>query len=267
MVDGKYTSLSPNDTKEKPSVYLGLRKIEHNDYIISKEREKVRNNTNQDFMKGCVFDYYYHFISHKIMTPNDSRNITSNNDCNTELEKELIKLRNELNFKREKLNYTLKSFPYGSLIDKGLARFDKVARWFCKRCGCLASMFILFIFPGIWWFHLIEMMLFFPLYAIIDNYCRIRPSQQQVEEWYQNNIASKADDFCTEKLDDLLVESLHKICSKLNEKYSGISLKPFTYVDTIEVESRDSREGGHHSHSTFYWDEFLVINENKLNNA
>jgi len=261
MFHGKYSQF-PKEEKSKPSVYLGLKKLESNDYMISKEIEKVRNNTNTNFMKGCVTECYY-FMS------NNGKNITSNNDCNTELEQELNNLRNELNCKRENLNDALKSFPYGSLVDKSFVRFDRITRWFCKTCGCLASMLFLFVF---WISIFIEMMLCFPIYAIIDKTCSINPTQSQIEQWYQNNIASNVEEFDTEKHDDFLVKSLHKICSKLNEKYSRyrISLKPFTYVDTIDIESHDKSpsEGGYHvNHHTVYWDEFLVINESNSDNA
>ena len=113
-----------------------------------------------------------------------------------------------------------------------------------------------------------EFLFCYPIYCILESR-RIPPSVAENEEWFNSKILSNATEFDAEKLDNFVVERLQEICNILNNKFSDISLKTFTYLDEIEVASFDvsGSNGGHVSHFTKYYDEFLIMNDDNKENC
>ena len=107
-------TLFPVDEKAKPAV--GIKKDEAFDFIISKEQQQNQRNPNmyRNYLYGC------HSKSYELY--NNNYSITLNNDCNKELQEQLMTLVKELQAKRKRLNDALTSYPFGSYIDKSCAR-------------------------------------------------------------------------------------------------------------------------------------------------
>ena len=258
-------TLFPKEDKSKPA--CGIKKNEVYDYIISKEREYVIKHSHNTVISGC------NSKSYELYT--DNFNIKSNNDCNKAIKKEIIELHTEIKAKRQKLNDIMESYPYASIWNISCARFNKLLRW----SGLYGTTYIEFfasILLFIWIVFLIgllEIIICYPFYCIIHSKYS-KPTAIQVEEWFDTNISSNSNEFDAEKVDSFIIERLQEICNKLNDKFSqsGISLKPVTYLDEIEVASYDipDGEGGNtriNNHNVYY-DEFLILNDNnKLNDA
>ena len=252
-------TLFPVDERSKPAA--GIKKNEAFDFIISKHKSQNKSNPNlyRNYVYGC------HCESYELYT-NDF-NITSNDNCNKAIKQELLILLKEMHTKRQKLNDTLQSYPYGTLFDQSCSRSGDLLRWFGNKFGFTAT---LLIFSWIWWFMLFfEFIFCYPIYFFLESR-RVPPTVEQMEEWFDSKICSNSAEFDAENLDNFVVERLQEICNNLNDKFSqyGISLKPFTYVDAIEVASYDEggSNGGHVNHFTKYYDEFLIMNDddNKL---
>lgn len=257
--------LFPNDDKSKPT--CGIKKNEVYDFIIDKEKETMRKypTTFSKYLDGCNYNSYELYT-------NDF-NITSNKDCNNDIKKEMLVLIKEIRGKRQKLNYILESYPYGSIFDKSCARFNKLLRWsglYGNTFEMLAALMLL-----LWIVLLIgmlELIICYPFYCII-NLQYSEPTAEVIEDWFNHNICSNSEEFDAEKLDGFVVERIQQICNKLNDKYSqsaSISLMPVTYLDQVEIASYDIPDGEGSNmhvqrHNDFY-DNFLILNDDKMIN-
>ena len=246
-------TLFPIEKKAKSA--CGIKKNEAYDFIIIKEKEKAIKYPMicTNYLYGCNCQSYVLY--------NNDFNITSNNDCNKLIKQELLQLLNDVQSKRQKLNDTLQKYPYGSMFDKSCARSGNLLKWSDKTFGICYIL----IFVWIWLIIvLLELILCYWYYCFLESR-RVPATVKQIEEWFDSNISSNSLEFDAENVDNFIVERLQEICNNLNDKYSkfGICLKPFTYVDEVEVASYDEGgdDGGHVSRHNDYYDEFLIMND------
>ena len=131
---------------KKSKVACGIKKNETYDFIISKEKEiALKNPINcTNYLYGCNCQSYELYTN--------DYNITSNNDCNKLIKQELLQLLNDIQAKRQKLNDTLQSYPYGSIFDEANVRIgnrfdclDKTFGWFIMIWGWIWAITVLLL--------------------------------------------------------------------------------------------------------------------------
>jgi len=213
--------------EEKTKAAIGIKKNEVFDFIISKQKEANKRNSQlySNYLYGC------HCQSYELYS-NDF-NITLNNDCNKLLKQEIYDLLKEIENKRKKLDNVLKSYPYGTLIQQSCARSSRLLTYFGDKFGYIAT---LMFFVWIWWFLLVfEFIFCYPFYCIYEPY-RIKPTISEMEQWFDTKICCNIEDFDAFNLDNYVIERLQEIYNKIKIKFN-LSLKSFTYLDEVEVAS------------------------------
>ena len=243
--------LFPEEAKQKAS--CGFKKDESFDFLFRIERANNKRQTGlySNYSYGC------HVESYELYTT-DFTSMTTNAECNVELEREILKLSEDIQARRQQLDDALRTYPYMTRFESICVRGSDSLRWYGKNFGFHLT---LLIFVWIWWFSfMFEVIFLGPVYCFLDrNY--VGPTQQQQEEWFETAICSHPE-FDAEDLDNFVTDRLKDICSRLNAKFHT-SLKTNTYQEQVEVASHDEAgsNGGHVKHHTKYYDEFLIVCE------